>query len=210
MNDWDKALFMLNEGFTLTQLENLRPSDADAWVRLKTMVVENGIRLNKRYSYVKDKLTTKVELMREAINHCEVVHISDGQEWYYTADVESRHDKSKGTFYLHLNHLKEKKKVSTKHVGKRAVMCFSENSEENDSRRFLPNGTHFGCSGVNNQGNPCKVRHSTLRTHPDTCKREDKHFCWMHCDCATCSQKMKGSVKTRGIYYLNQTKEEKK
>ena len=64
-----------------------------------------------------------------------------------------------------------------------------------------PTKTSGGCQGVNNQGNPCKVKDSTARTHADKCQREEKDFCWMHCDCSYCSQLMGGAVKTQGRYY---------
>ena len=38
MNDWEKAIWLLEEGFTVEQLKELEPSDADAWARLKNMV----------------------------------------------------------------------------------------------------------------------------------------------------------------------------
>lgn len=39
MNDWERALWMIEEGFTVKELKGLLPSDADAWVRLKPLVI---------------------------------------------------------------------------------------------------------------------------------------------------------------------------
>ena len=38
MSEWSDAIFMLDEGFTLEQLKQLEPSDAEAWRRLKPFV----------------------------------------------------------------------------------------------------------------------------------------------------------------------------
>ena len=38
MNDWEKAIWMLSEGFTFKELKKLKPEDADSWRRLKVIL----------------------------------------------------------------------------------------------------------------------------------------------------------------------------
>lgn len=176
MNDWQKAIWMLEEGFTATQLKELEPSDADAWKRLKPLVqhTKKNITLSRK--------DDRMQLMIDAFNKCKPVK----NDWYYTSDVRDAHVKTQATFYKHLKELPIEKKM----IDGRAVL-------------YHPSPHHItsGCQGVNNQGKPCKVKHSTAHTHTDECQREQKDFCWMHCDCSHCSQLMNGAVKTQGQYY---------
>ena len=69
-----------------------------------------------------------------------------------------------------------------------------------------PDRSVEGCQGMTNQGNRCRVKDTTAHTHEDKCQREEKDFCWMHCDCSYCSQMMSGAVKTQGQYYTKKPK----
>ena len=132
MNDWEKAVFMLEEGFTPTQLKSLNPSDAEAWIRLKPLIL-------KRDDYVEKNTTERpdTKLSKTIVKDTQPI------------------------------------------VG--------------------------GCQGVNNQGNPCKVKNTTAKMHADKCQREEKDFCWMHCDCSHCSQLMGGPTNTQGKYFVEVT-----
>ena len=128
MNDWEKALWMIEEGFTVAQLKQLQPSDADAWKRLKPIAIENGVRFTVK-SKTKDKLTKRIELMKEAISKCDEMGLvawidKDGHRWYYTADVMTQHSRSKGTFYSrHMNYLVKEKILLTRFYNRRAMIC---------------------------------------------------------------------------------------
>lgn len=180
MNDWQKALWMMEEGFTVAELRELQPSDADAWKRLKPLVQRT--KKNMCSSITESRNEDRMQLMIDALNKCEPVK----DNWYYLSDVRDAHVKTPNTFYLHLKQLSIAKKM----IGKRAVM-------------YHPSPRHIssGCQGVNNQGEPCKVKHTTAKTHADKCRHGEKDFCWMHCDCSHCSQMMGGAVKTQGKYY---------
>ena len=194
MNDWEKAMFMLEEGFTPTQLKSLNPSDAEAWIRLKPLVL-------KRDDYVKkntteNKLKVRMELMLNAFDKCK--EVSNG--WYLMSNVRKAHVKTTSTFYHHLHHLN----LKTKYIGKRKYVLRPDTklakTVMKDTQPIVG-----GCQGVNNQGKPCKVKDTTAKTHADKCQREQKDFCWMHCDCSHCSQLMGGAVKTQGEYFVEAT-----
>ena len=191
MNDWEKALFMLDEGFTMTQLKSLNPSDAEAWIRLKPLVLKRDDYVKKNTT--KDKLKARMELMLNAFDKCK--EISNG--WYLTVDVRNTHIRSASTFYHHLDGLK----LITKYEHRRAFVL-RPNTKLSKTIVKDTQPIIGGCQGVNNQGNPCKVKDATAKTHADKCQHKGKDFCWMHCDCSYCSQLMGGSVKTQGEYFV--------
>mgnify|MGYP003640909675 CR=1 FL=1 len=123
MNDWEKAVFMLDEGFTATELKSLNPSDAEAWIRLKPLVVKRykssvnkscsidnvkGIHKNTKIK-IKNKIHKtkqgKMELMIKAFDKC----TSDSKGWYRISDVIKVHDKY-STVYKHIKDLEMKTK----------------------------------------------------------------------------------------------------
>lgn len=124
MNDWEKALFMLDEGFTITQLKSLNPSDAEAWIRLKPLVVKRysssvdkscsihdvkGIHASTKKVLLKKMRKTregKMELMNKAFNKC----TGDSKGWYLINDIIKAHNKSIHTVYKHIKDLELKTK----------------------------------------------------------------------------------------------------
>ena len=47
MSGWEKALWMIEEGFTVEQLRELKPADADAWMRLRGVLKKDSVVLKK-------------------------------------------------------------------------------------------------------------------------------------------------------------------
>ena len=114
---------------------------------------------------------------------------------YLVADVRNAHTNSQGTFYRRLEELDVKKLT----IGRRTYL-YHPNFFVSDSPSNKPSSA-IVCQGMNNQGNPCKQKYTTADTHADRCQREEKHFCWIHCDCSYCSQLMGGPTKRQGQYY---------
>lgn len=58
--DWDKALWMIDEGFTPEQLRELHPSDVDAWRRLKPMLcTDKAARIGSKEETADEGITSE-------------------------------------------------------------------------------------------------------------------------------------------------------
>ena len=113
MNDWDKALWMLEEGFTMTQVKNLEPADADAWKKLKPMLVAQ--RKPSKEITKERKSGQRIAMMKEAISNSKGATLTlRGEVYYPIAEVLKAHPRSMGQFYKHLNILNNDEKMIIK------------------------------------------------------------------------------------------------
>tara|TARA_Y100000592_G_scaffold63541_1_gene99054 strand:+ start:148 stop:516 length:369 start_codon:yes stop_codon:yes gene_type:complete len=119
MNDWEKALWMIDEGFTPEQLKELCPSDADAWLRLKPMLYGG-----EKKSWREERKVQVLKEMLDAFDKCEPVEHGAGP-LYRVCDVRDAHIKSTPTFYVHLKQLG----IRPKNIHGRAWMPYPATTE---------------------------------------------------------------------------------
>ncbi len=196
--DWEKALWMITEGFTPEQLMQLDPSDADAWLRLRPMLH------TRKANWKEERRNQVLTEMLDAFDKCEPIdHGHDRKDALYLTDsVCKAHIKSKPTFYLHLKQLG----LKPTNIGGRSWLRYPVEKDTPSKRESdVPSeqdAKSSACHGVNNQGEPCGKKGKNIR---DDCELEEKIFCWMHCPCDSCSQSGKHathySVKNRGVLY---------
>ena len=104
MNAWDKALWMLEEGFTTAQLKKLSPSVADAYKLLKPML---GDQQKPSKEITKErKFGDRITMMKEAISnsHGDILLIK-GEVYYDITKVRDAHKRSGSAFYAQLKKL---------------------------------------------------------------------------------------------------------
>jgi hypothetical protein len=99
MSDWDNALWMIEEGFTAAQLKELPPSDADAYRRLKPMLVDANKPSSSHQTIKKtDRKQRRIGLMRDAMLHLHRYRVGE-KTWFKFKDVRDAHEKSVTTVY---------------------------------------------------------------------------------------------------------------